>query len=100
MNTLIMGIFWCVYGILGLFGVQIIAYEYKGKSWTKKYIHCRGISWLLLGIPWIIVYIVDHYMNIDNHIWALLLAIASIPSIIYTVVYERKYKNMLKNDQQ
>ena len=55
MNVLLyLGIFWTLYGLAGLLGWQRINNKYKGYDWTKKYIRCLGISWLMLGIPCLI----------------------------------------------
>ena len=97
---LFLGIFWSIYGVLGLFGFQVIPSKYKGKSWTKSYIRCRGVSWMLLGFPWLACYIVIHNMNIKYFIVVIIYTIVSIPSIIYTIAYDRKYKPLLKNSQE
>ena len=100
MNTIILlGIFWSIYGVLGLFGIQKIPSEYKGKNWTKRFIRSRGVSWILLGFPWIIFYLIVRNMNINNFITAMIIIVISIPSIIYSVVSDRKYKTLLKNNQ-
>ena len=99
MVMLFLGVFYLIYGILGLFGVQIIPSEYKGKNWTKSYIRCRGVSWMLLGVPWLVFYLTAHDMNIDI-IMVIILVIISIPSIVFSFFYERKYKTMLKNNQE
>ena len=96
----ILGMFWSIYGILGLFGVQIIPSKYKGKSWTKSYIRCCGVSWILLGFPWLACYLITRSMNINYFIVLIIYITISIPSIIYTIAYDRKYKTMLKNNQE
>lgn len=100
MVILFLGIFYSIYGILGLFGVQVISSEYKGKKWTKGYICCRGVSWLLLGFPWLAFYLIVHSMNINTLIEALILIAISIPSVVFSFLSERKYKSMLKNNQE
>ena len=50
---LITGLFATIYGIAGILGFQIISARHRGHGWTKKYIRSQGISWLLLGIPWL-----------------------------------------------
>ena len=101
MNTLLFtGILLSLYGILGLCGVQRIPAKYEGKSWTKKYIRCRGVSWLLLGLPWICFYLVSRNMNIDNFAAGVTVIVISIPAVIYVAVYDRKFNAMLKNDQE
>ena len=97
---LFMGTFWSIYGILGLRGFQIIPLKYKGKSWTKSYIRCCGVSWMLLGFSWLVCYVIIHNMNIKYFIVIIIYTIVSIPSLIYTIAYDRKYKILLKNNQE
>ena len=95
-----MGIFYSLYGVLGLLGVQVISSEYRGKSWTKSYIRCRGVSWVIVGIPWLVFYLIVRDMEINKLIWVVILIAISLPSIIYSIVFERKYKALLKNEQE
>lgn len=97
---LFMGIFWSIYGLLGLFGVQVIPQKFKGKSWTKKYIRSCGLSWVLLGIPWLVAYLIIRNMDINYYIVAAILIATAVPSVIYSAAYSRKYKTMLKNGQE
>ena len=99
MNTILFsGILLSIYGILGLFGIQRIPSKYEGKSWTKSYIRCRGVSWLLLGLPWLVFYFAAKNISIDNLIAGIIVIVLSIPAVIYVVVYDKKYNTMLKNN--
>ena len=89
-----------IYGILGLFGIQIISDEYKGKTWTKSYIRCRGGMWLGLGVPWLTFYLIAHDMGLKNYVAAAIMLVISIPSFIFSFFFEKKYKAMLKNGQE
>ena len=95
-----MGIFYSVYGVLGLLGVQVIPSEYRCKPWTKSYIRCRGISWVIVGILWLVFYLIVRDMEINKLIWVVILIAISLPSIVYSIVFERKYKALLKNEQE
>ena len=88
-------IFWIVYGIAGLCGFQIIDKKFKGKTWTKHYIRGLGVSWLMLGIPFLIVFLVTESMALDPTLAYILFA---IPAIIYTCIHEKKYKAMLSDN--
>ena len=90
-----LGIFYTIYGCLGLMGVQNIPDEYKDKPWTKDYKKMRGISWLLLGIPFLILYIVDHFYQLSFATFILALLIASVPSLYYTNKNEKIYKQKI-----
>lgn len=95
----IMSIFYCIYGILGLFGIQNIADKYIGKSCTDEYIRFRGVSWLILGVPWLILCIASRYIEIDRPYTLYLLIGLAVPSLIYSFVGEHKYKAMLKKEK-
>lgn len=96
---LTLSIFWIFYGILGLFGIQHIPNRYKGHSWTKEYIRKQGITWLLVGVPWLVFYFVRKFaiphIEIRSGIVCLILIALSLPSLIATVIWERKYKALL-----
>lgn len=99
-TLLYMGIFYSIYGILGLFGIQIISEEYRGKTWTKSYIRCRGVSQVVMGVPWIVFYLIDRDIHIKTGIGVIILIAISLPSIIFTFVYDAKYRAMLKKEEE
>lgn len=93
---LLLGFFWIVYGIAGLFGYQRIPERCKNQSWTEQYIRSSGITWLMLGIPWVLLYAADWIWDFRAH-WGIflgLVVVLSLPSIGYSVWIERKYKTM------
>lgn len=93
---LYLGIFWVFYGIVGLFGWQRINPKYKGHDWTKDYVRCMGISWLMIGIPAVIF---DRVFaaGYNSAPMFLLMLICMMPSIVYTIVIEKKYNGKLKD---
>lgn len=101
-SVMFMSIFWILYGIAGLFGIQKIPSKFKGYSWTKEYIRCQGISWLMLGISWLILYLVYTFclieMNIDRSVIALLIILLAVPSIIYSFKLDKKYRDLLARE--
>ena len=97
---LIMSIFYCVYGVLGLFGLQVIPDKYTGKNWTKKYIRYRGTVWVLIGVPWLVLYIIYRSFGIDRHITGLFMLVLAIPAIVYEIVNGRKFKKLLKSEKE
>lgn len=98
-GLLVMSIFWIGYGILGLFGIQNIPSKYKGHAWTKDYIRRQGITWLIVGVPWLAFYLVCtfliHEAEVSLGIELLVLTALSLPAIIITFIWERKYKALL-----
>ena len=98
---LFMSAFWTLYGIAGLLGYQNIPKKFKGYSWTKEYIRHQGISWLILGVPLLVLYLIVNYFIPEKDINAELLVIVMLvlasPSVWYTFVWEKKYEKMLKD---
>lgn len=101
---LFMSIFWTLYGIAGLFGIQNIPSKFKGYSWTKEYIRCQGITWLMLGVPLLVLYLIVNRFVPESEIHADILTfsviILAIPSIIYSFVWEKKYERLLENEKK
>ena len=104
MNALLfMSVFWIIYGIAGIVGYQNIPSKYKGHSWTKDYIRCQGITWLMLGVPLLVfervlkIFFADTYISI----WLIIgiYFILATPSLIYTIRWEKKYKKLLKEEK-
>lgn len=97
-----MSIFWILYGIAGVLGFQNIPTKYKGYSWTRNYIRCQGISWLMLGLPWLVLYLLITCCFANRHISAgvviLIAIVLEIPAIIYTIIWEKKYKAILAKE--
>ena len=95
-----LGVFWTLYGIAGILGIQCIPSKYKNKVWTKQYIRLCGIGWLMIGIPWLLLYAVTFHYNITWAITALLIILFSIPSIIFSIRTEKKYKAKLVEESE
>jgi hypothetical protein len=98
MDTLLgCGIFWIIYGIFGLFGIQNIPEEYKNKSWTKQYKRSQGIGWLILGIFCIVVRFILSAYEPGGFITVAIIILFSIPSIVYSSYIDKKYKAELES---
>ena len=103
MNVILtMSTFWTAYGIVGILGFQVIRREYRGHSWTRSYIRLRGVSWLLLGIPWLLLNRIAAYTSVDigTDLLCFILLVLAMPSIIIAFLVEKKYRNVLKNEQK
>lgn len=88
-------LFWTIYGFAGLFGFQIIPEKYKEYSWTKEYIRFRGKSWLMVGMPYLCLCFVEPLLDLSVEQISVALVVLGIPSVVYSLVKERKYKSML-----
>ena len=91
---LYLGAFWTLYGIAGLCGYQRIPERCRNQSWTKQYIRSSGISWLMLGIPWMLLYAAG---RIWVPHWGVVIGLVlgfSLPSIVFSFYMQRKYKVM------
>ena len=96
---LVLSIFWIGYGIVGLIGFQNIPAKYKGHSWTKDYIRKQGVTWLVLGLPWLGFYVVRTFFlaeaNISTGMAVVILLLLAVPALITTIIWEQKYKALL-----
>ena len=100
MNVLLfMSVFWILYGIAGLLGFQNIPAKYKEHSWTKDYIRSQGLTWLILGLPLFGFYLVRTFLLAEAAITTGqsvgILLLLSIPAVVVSIIYEKKYKAML-----
>ena len=100
MNVLLyLGIFWTLYGLAGLLGWQRINNKYKGYDWTKKYIRCLGISWLMLGIP-CLIFSRLYEAGYNTRSMFVLMCFCMLPSLIFTIVVEKKFNAKIKDTQR
>ncbi len=96
-TILIMSLFWILYGVLGLFGIQMIPAKYRGHDWTKDYIRYRGISWILLGVPYLAISLFAYG---DPLPIILMILGSAVPSLVYTIVKEKQYKTLFLASQE
>lgn len=104
-NTLFtFGIFYVLYGIAGILGFQFIPSKYRGHSWSRDYKRCRGISWLMLGLPWLVLAMVEAYVYPDARmpagLFAAVLVAISLPSVIYAFRMEGKFQGLLDRETE
>ena len=92
-----LSILWTAYGVVGILGFQKIPPEHQNRSWSKNYSHDQGISYLMMGVPWLIFDRVLALLSIElNSILRILIIIVlAIPSILYTSAIDKKYKALL-----
>lgn len=95
------GLIWTIYGWCGLvLEWQIIPEECKGKTWTKEYARFRGLSWLLMGIPWLILYGIFSVVEVSFPVRAFLMIGCAAPSLLYSVKKEKKFKKLLEEEKE
>ncbi len=95
------GLVWTIYGACGfLYGWQMIPEKYKGKSWTREYIRFRGLIWLFLGVPWLLLYGVAKTAELSLGVTITLMIVLSLPANIYSHVREKKYKALLEEEKE
>lgn len=97
--VLFLGLFDIIYGILGLFGIQNISQRYRGTSFEREYKSYCGKSNILTGIPWVIVYFIAKSLQPEFAQFCILIIAGSLPSIIYCLVVEKKFKKMLEAEK-
>ena len=93
-----MSLFDICYGILGLFGKMNIAEKFKGHEWTKDYIRGLAIAYILLGIPYLILYLAFRQYDTGYVKMFLFIILAGLPALIFIIFHERKYNKLLKKD--
>ena len=95
--VLCLSVFWIIYGMLGILGIQNIPEKYKDSDFEKEYKQYKGIGWLLLGIPMFVFWLVVHNMDISNKVpFVIVMIVIALPAVIYDFVGDRKYQKLLK----
>ena len=97
-----MSLFWTLYGIAGLLGFQNIPAKFKGHSWTEEYTRKQGLTWLLLGLPYLILSLVitRFFPELDGRhsVTSVAIIILGLPAFGYSVWLDRVYKARLKKE--
>ena len=93
-----MSIFNIGYGVLGLFGKMNIPEKFEGNEWTKNYKRQMAICYILLGIPWLILYFAFMQYDPGYLKMFLIIILAALPSLICVILTELKYLKLLKKD--
>jgi len=98
---LIIALFWCGYGICGLRGRQWIKPSYRGYVWSKSYTRAQGLGWLIMGWPWLIWYALQAAVPEALGNGALLgfFVLSVLPSFIFIIFYEKKYRAIWEKEQ-
>ena len=91
-------ILYICFGISGLFGKMIIPKKFKGHEWTKDYVKRTGVSYLLLGFPWLILCFAFSQYDFGYDRSILFIVLLALPSLAYSIYNEEKYKKLLKKD--
>ena len=93
MNVLLaLGGVYTAYGLLGLAGWQRLPAPYRGHRWTGRYTRRLGVSWLMLGLPWLAVWAL---LRTAPPAWPMVCAVivgVSLPSLVYTWALDRRYR--------
>ena len=99
-STLVLGVFWIGYGILGLLGIQNVKRKYKDTFLEKDYKKFSDKGYTFLGIMCIVMFLVD--MVIDLPFWqdVTIYVIILIPVIIYIIIGERKFKKIFEESSE
>ena len=83
------GIFWIVYGILGILGIQNIPERYRYKSWTPDYMRANGIGMVIFGVSWVILGIVLKLRPLPLLPSLGLAVVFSLPALVYALYADR-----------
>jgi len=99
--VLLLSVIWTVYGIAGILGFQKIPPEYQDRSWSKNYSREQGLSFLMLGLPWLIFDRALAIFSVEMNpiLRVSIIIVLAIPSIFYTSAIEKKYKALLATEE-
>ncbi len=93
-----MSIFDIGYGILGLFGKINIPEKFQNHEWTKNYMKEISVAYILLGVPYLILYFALQQYDPGYLKTFLLIILVALPSLILVIHTELKYLKLLKKD--
>lgn len=88
----VLGVFWLVYGILGILGIQNIPEKYKYQSWTQDYIRMNGIGMAIFGASWFILGFVLKALSLSVLQELGLVLLFSLPALGYALYADHKSK--------
>ncbi len=98
-TILCFSIVWIVFGIIGLLGFSfVVPKRFKGQKWEKTYIRKKGVCELMLGVPWLLIYIIFHDNRLEFMHEQLVVLICALPSIVCSITIDKKYKALLENN--
>lgn len=97
-TILVFGIIWTLYGLAGFLGIQKIPKKFQGQLWTTRYIRAQSLSWLLLGVPWIVLSLVTNTLNLSPWMMLPLILGCTIPAFLYTLALNRTYTAKLHGE--
>lgn len=94
-----MTVFWfgfisCVYGVLALLGIGKCPKKCRGTRLKKRYQHCTGMAFLILGIAWLIGYVLIPALS------PLLLLLLALPAVAFSVAGDFKYGRLSKQKDE
>lgn len=93
---LLMGAVWTVYGLLGLAGWQVIPEKYRHRRWTRRYVRGLGLSWLMLGLPWMLAGLLARNARLPWPGQCAVMLLVALPSLVYTWALDRRYARRLR----
>lgn len=91
LTTLLMSIFWIVYGTLGLFGIQVIPEKHRGTEYEMDYKRRSGLAWIMIGIPYLAAYFFLKNLALGLRCEVLVLIIIAVPGLIFSFLTDKKY---------
>ena len=93
-----LGIAYCVYGLLYLLGIPHVAPKYRNRTWTRRYQRSCGIGWLMIGIPWLALYVLSVNCQVAHPLLATLIVVLALPSIFYGFLSEKRFRKIADNE--
>jgi len=90
-----MSLFWIIYGILGLFGIQKIPRRYINTEYEKPYKRFQGFVFLLMGVPCFIIWLLAKNTIIAPEKLPVIIVVCVMPSILYAFIGDMRFRKRL-----
>ena len=95
-----LGVAYCIYGLLYLLGLPHVAPRYRNRTWTRKYQRTCGIGWLMIGIPWLGLYVFSMTCQMATPLLATLIVVLALPSILYGFLSEKRFRKIAAGEDE
>ena len=71
---------------------------WASRTWTRRYQRTCGIGWLMIGIPWLALYVLSVNCQIAHPLLATLIVVLALPSIFYGFLSEKRFRKIADSE--
>lgn len=97
-TLIVFAIYYIIYGICGLAGIQQVPKKHKNKSYTQQYKRSNGLIYLIMGISWLLILKIAVSNDLPRIRIAHLILTVSIAPIVFTFYIDRLFGKKLQNE--